>query len=234
MGQPQVNNETEKPKKMIRRDFFAWIVLLLAMLWSRLFIRFEVHGREHLDHDGAYVIAANHVSYFDGLWIMTAIGVRRILRFHAVAGSDLWTKYGRLGRLMMRVGAAIPLDREGSAVSGVLSAKRCLDDRQIILIHPEGTRSQDGKLSEIHGSAALLSRRAEVPLLPCYLDGAYEIFGRHRRKPSCFRSLFRRRRLVIRFAEPLDPAQYISSRQMTRDLSKVLLSMEASRLTTEN
>lgn len=223
--------EASKNFNYIKRGPFSWLLLLFAILVSRIFIKIKVQGKENIPNSGSFIIAANHLSYFDGLWIMSIFPLNKLKNFHAIAGSDLWTDYGLLGRLMMRVGSAIPLDRKGSPITGILSAKRALVNNNILLIHPEGTRSHNGYLSEIHGGAALLSRRAQVPLLPIYLDGAYEIFGRHHSYPSTFSKFFKRKELVIRIASLINPDDYKSSRDMTDVLKDKLTIFDNNRLT---
>ncbi len=226
------NNDKNSNSAIVKRGPISWLILLFAILISKIFIKFKVSGLDKLPNCGSYIIAANHLSYFDGLWIMASLPISKIKKFHAIAGSDLWTDYGILGRIMMRVGSAIPLDRKGSPISGILSAKRALISDNILLIHPEGTRSHDGYLARpIHGGAALLSRRAQVPLVPVYLDGAYEIFGRHQKFPKVFKSFFRRRELIIRIMDGLDPKDYHNSREMTEKLENELHKCDMNRIT---
>lgn len=221
-----IKKDKTVPKKPIKRDLFAWLVLFSGILWTRLFLRFRVEGLDELPEDEAFIIAANHLSYFDGLWIMAALPFRFLRRLHAIAGSDLWTDYGTLGRLMMRVGAALPLERKGSAISGILNAKRCLEQNSVLLIHPEGTRSHDGRLGTFHGGASLLSLRAQVPMIPTYIEGAYDIFSRYHKRPSCFRGFLKRRLLTIRFGKSISPEELRSSRALSTELESRLRAME--------
>ncbi len=218
-------------KSIFHRGLGTRLILSFGQFVSRLLIKIRFEGQENLPSTGAFILAPNHVSYFDAMWATLALPKTRRFDWHALAGADLWTNYGRLGRFLMRVGAAIPVDRSGRSISGILTAKRCLDEGHILLIHPEGTRSQDGYVAQLHGGSALLSRQAEVPIIPCYLDGAYEIFGRHQRLPKPWRSFFKRKELVIRYQSALKPENFRSSRQMTEVLFKSLQEMDLNRLT---
>ena len=54
--------------------------------------------------------------------------------------------------------------------------KEKLKDKWGVLIHPEGTRSKDGKLGKFKNGAALLSIETKTPIVPAYIKGGHEIY----------------------------------------------------------
>jgi 1-acyl-sn-glycerol-3-phosphate acyltransferase len=63
-------------------------------------------------------------------------------------------------------------------------------------VFPEGSRSPDGNLQVIAAGAALVVKRAKVPVVPVVIDGAYEVWPRHRKLP-------RRGSVRIKFGKPM-------------------------------
>ena len=62
---------------------------------------------------------------------------------------------------------AVPIDRFGNPIRGLIIAKRKVDEGNIMLVHPEGTRSMDGHLGEMKNGAAYIAIKSRVPILRC-------------------------------------------------------------------
>ena len=73
-----------------------------------------------------------------------------------------------------------------------------------MLIHPEGTRTLDGKIQNFKGGAAKLAIDANVPLIPVRIEGAWNIFPPHRKLPRIF-GLKGSYPLNISFGKPIEP-----------------------------
>ena len=182
----QLSNETmsdskDTPKQitMYERSWMGKAIYHLAMFLTRILVRLTYKGQENLPAEGNYIIAANHQSFFDGLWLMGGVPQEHFASFSCMAGSDLEDDYGLLGKLMLRVGRAILVDRNGNPIRGLIVAKKRLEAGDIVMIHPEGTRTHDGKIGEMMNGAAYLAQKTGVPIIPCYINGAYEIYSRY-------------------------------------------------------
>ena len=88
---------------------------------------------------------------------------------------DLETNHGSLGRLIMRVGRGIAVDRYGNPVRGLIKAKKEVEQGNICFVFPEGTRTHTGKLAEFKDGAAYLAIKAGVPLVPVYISGISDL-----------------------------------------------------------
>lgn len=204
----------EVPKRGIMGNLFFYLALFL----TKLLTRFRVKGQENLP-DIPYVLAANHVTLVDGMWICAGLPKAHQDVFTAIAGSDLKTDYGLFGHIMIRVGRAIPIDRFGNPVRGLIMAKKAVDEGYLLLIHPEGTRSCDGKLGELHNGSAYISQKTNRPLVPVYIHGGYKIFSRHMPVPYPIDGKrFVRKRLTIEYGKPLMPENYDNVDEMTEEL----------------
>jgi 1-acyl-sn-glycerol-3-phosphate acyltransferase len=86
-------------------------------------------------------------------------------------------RFGPFGWLIDLVDA-IPIDRDGMGLAGLKETLRRLKRGEMVLIFPEGTRSQDGEISPLLPGFVALARRSRAPLLPVGVDGAFEAWPR--------------------------------------------------------
>jgi len=187
---PKTENDIKKLKRFMRL--------------SRIFWRFNISGLEHIPTIGSYILCPNHQSHYDGLWVWTSIGDKHvdISRICCLAKQEhLDSKRSRSGLVML---GGIPVDRRGNTIPAMKRALECIQDGYTMLVHPEGTRTLDGKIHEFKGGAAKLAVDAGVPLIPVRIEGAWDIYPPHRKAP---RIISRRGRypLYISFGKPIVP-----------------------------
>jgi 1-acyl-sn-glycerol-3-phosphate acyltransferase len=126
----------------------------------------EVIGREHLPHDGPYIVTANHLSLIDPILVSIAVG--RLVRFLAL--DELFGRSRVLDASMLYFGA-IPLSRERPPLGALLEAQDVLQDGQILGIFPEGARAVSWGERPIKRGAAWLSLATGAPIVPCSVTG---------------------------------------------------------------
>lgn len=81
----------------------------------------------------------------------------------------------------------IPVDRGGNTVPAMKHAEEILgQENSYMIVHPEGTRSRSGKLSEFKQGAAQIAKETGVKIIPVCIDGAYEIYPPSVKLPRCF------------------------------------------------
>src|SRR3954452_5720241 len=112
----------------------------------RFFFRVHVEGMEHVPDEGAAILASNHVSFSDSIFLPLVL--RRRLTFVAKAEYFEDPKTAWFFRAM----GQIPIKRGGGPASqrALESAKEVLDAGGLFGIYPEGTRSPDGRLYKGH------------------------------------------------------------------------------------
>ena len=143
-----------------------------ARSWSRLILlvsgtRVEVRGA--LPAEGTYVFAANHQSIYDIPILFRAIP--RQLRIVAKA-SLRWVPF--LG-WHLRLAGHLLLDRENPG-AGILKRMRGLTAAHASLIlFPEGTRSQDGRVGRFKGGAFLMAIEHGLPIVPVSVRGSRDV-----------------------------------------------------------
>src|SRR4051794_2967428 len=110
----------------------------------------RVDGIDNVPARGPAILAPNHVSFLDSMFLMLVVP-RRITFVGKAEYMDDWkTKF-----LFPAMGM-IPIDRTGGSASqrALLAAQRVLERGELFGIFPEGTRSRDGKLHKGHTGAA--------------------------------------------------------------------------------
>lgn len=173
------------------------------MALSRFFWRFEVSGLENVPKDRNFILAPNHQSMLDALWIWAALGEEQIdlSKICCLAAEMFLNSKFHLAML-----GGIPVERSGNTVPALKRGLACVRKGYTMLVHPEGTRSRDGKLHEFKGGAAKLAIDAGVVVIPVRIDGAWDIFPPHRKFPRLlnWRKL-RRYPIHISFGEAVSP-----------------------------
>jgi 1-acyl-sn-glycerol-3-phosphate acyltransferase len=175
-----------------------WIVKALVTPFVRVFVRVRVEGREHIPRRGPVILASNHRSFLDSIFI--PLVVRRRVTFVAKAEyfDDPKTAW------FFRSCGQIPIRREGGSASerALSSATEVLRAGKVFGIYPEGTRTRDGLLHRGHTGVARLALRCNVPIVPIGLIGTDDVQPIDSKMPKLFRVV------RIRFGEPVDPARY--------------------------
>ena len=161
-------------------------------------VRIRTDGRDNVPRTGPVILAANHRSFLDSMFI--PLVVHRRVTFVAKAEyfdapSTAWFFRG-VGQIQIR--------REGgSASEGALAAATdVLRAGGVFGIYPEGTRTRDGKLHRGHTGLARLALRTGAPIVPIGLVGTDEVQPVDRKLPRVGRTV------RIRFGEPIDCTQY--------------------------
>ena len=146
----------------VLRPFARWL--------CRLLFKIEFKGTENIPLEGPCIIAPNHVTYADPIWI--SIPVLRPIRYMA------WDRMFRIPVLgfMMRVFGAFPVRLEGGDISAQREAMELLRQGEALVIFPEGGRSKTGGLMPFKLGAFRLALAHGVPILPVTIAGAYEVW----------------------------------------------------------
>ena len=180
-----------------------WLLKYLILgPWLKLIFRPRVEGRDHVPDSGPAIIASNHLSFSDSIFL--PLMVKRKVTF--VAKAEYFTGKGIKGWLtrMFFVGTGmIPLNRSGgrAAQAALDNQLRVLRGGNLAGIYPEGTRSPDGRLYRGKTGVARLALDSGAPVIPVVMLNADEIQPPGKLIP-------RIKRVKIRFGEPLDFSRY--------------------------
>ncbi len=161
-----------------------------TLLWD-----LRVEGAQHIPHEGPAIVVANHQSFLDP----PAHGIAlRDRPFRPLARASLFRT--RIGGAWLRSVGVIPLKDEGGDAAAMREALDALRLGRIVLIYPEGSRSEDGAMMPFEAGVSLIVRRAKVPVVPAAIEGAFDAFPRGRSIP-------RPGRLAVRFGPAISAAE---------------------------
>ena len=175
-----------------------WVLKLILTPILRFFWRVRVEGIENIPDEGPAILASNHVSFCDSIFLPLVL--RRRVTFVAKAEyfDDPKTAW------FFRAVGQIPIRRSGgsAAMAALDSAAEVLEGGHLFGIYPEGTRSPDGRLYKGKTGVARLALRCNVPVLACAMVGTKEIQPIGQVRPNIFRPI------TIRISKPMDFSRY--------------------------
>jgi len=169
-----------------------WVMWLAARIWFRP----VVTGADRVPSKGAVILAINHLAVIDSF--VVALMVPRKVAFLAKAEYFEGSR-----KVLFRALGAVPVNRQHSraALASLDTAGEILNRCEAFAIHPEGTRSLDGRLHRGRTGVAQLALSSGAPVVPV------AVIGTDRAQPPGIR-IPRPRRITIRFGEPLDFQRY--------------------------
>jgi 1-acyl-sn-glycerol-3-phosphate acyltransferase len=183
----------------------AWLVTwsIRLVLWTLGFtriIRTTIVNADVVPSKGAVILAANHTSMIDVLFILAALRREAI----AMAMAELWKS--PLTRWLVEVLGQIPVVR-GDPESGrqaMESAAQALSEGALVGIFPEQKCVLPGETAPYRPGVAVLSKRTNVPIIPVRLVNANEVLPVDEKFPSFGHTVY------VIFGEPIDPAEFES------------------------
>ncbi|MGO4534069.1 lysophospholipid acyltransferase family protein [Leifsonia sp. 2MCAF36] len=182
---------------------FYWLMkyVVVGPLLRGIF-RPWVVGLENIPGDGPVILASNHLSFIDSVFL--PLEVERRVSF--LAKSDYFTRRGLRGwatKAFMNATGQLPIDRSGGKASeaSLNTGLRVLARGKVLGIYPEGTRSPDGKLYRGRTGVARMILEAGVPVVPVAMVDTAKIMPIGRRLPKIGR-------IGIIIGEPLDFSRF--------------------------
>ena len=163
------DNPGQKKTRRVEYNHADWenkrrfLRFLLKTLAFTLLVRLErVEGLENIPKSGPGILLMNHIGWVDPI-VLVHITPRYIVPLAKVEVYD----YPVIG-IFPRLWGVIPVQREGVDRQAVQGALNVLNQQEIILVAPEGTRNptlQQGK-----GGFAYLASRSGAPIIPVTIE----------------------------------------------------------------
>jgi 1-acyl-sn-glycerol-3-phosphate acyltransferase len=168
----------------------------------RFIFRPWVRGVENVPSSGAAILASNHLSFSDSIFM--PLQCPRPVVF--LAKSEYFTGRGLKGWLVktfFKATGQLPIDRSGGKASeaALNTGLGVLEQGQLLGIYPEGTRSPDGRLYRGRTGIARMVLEAKVPVIPVAMIDTEKVQPIGKRLP-------RVRRVGIVFGKPLDFSRF--------------------------
>lgn len=182
--------------------FYWFMKNLIAGPILRTAFRPWVTGEENIPRSGGVILASNHLSFIDSVFLPLVI--ERRLTF--LAKSDYYTARGIKGwaiKNFLKAAGMLPIDRSGGKASeaSLRTGLGVLAQGEVLGIYPEGTRSPDGKLYRGRTGVARMVLEGGVPVIPVAMIDTEKVMPIGRRIPKV-------RRIGIVIGEPLDFSRF--------------------------
>ncbi len=139
---------------------FYKIGKVVCNIFCALSFKIEVSGTENLPIENGFILASNHLTELDPLFI--AIRIKRQLNFMAKA--ELFKN--KIGGAIIKGLGAFPVERGTGDTSAIDKAIDTVKSGNVLAIFPEGTRSKDGELKRFKSGAIVVASQTGADIIP--------------------------------------------------------------------
>lgn len=207
-----------------RKKDFHYRVFRFHCVLAHFLYRIKVKNHHNIPSDSGYIICSNHVSNIDYLWLAIKFKREQFLKFSCMAKKELFNNTF-LSKLLIDTCGMVPVERGGINSEVIKCCKKQLNNKWGLLIHPEGTRSSNGKLGQFKKGAATIAKEANVPIIPAYIKGAYEVYPRGNKIPKLFNwKKLKRYNIEVVYGEPIYPNN-LSAEEITKLVESSILKL---------
>ncbi len=164
----------------------SMMIWYLVGLYMKIWHRLEIEGRENLPADGPFVLVSNHSSHLDTPALGLALPLRLRHFFTLAAEDHFFRKIGSSFFVVLTVNA-LPMPRDGKGKGRETIAflrGRILADQIGLILYPEGTRTRTGDMARFRCGIGALVAGTQVPVVPCYIDGAFKALSASSKVPK--------------------------------------------------
>ncbi|OHB55940.1 MAG: hypothetical protein A2Y12_15245 [Planctomycetes bacterium GWF2_42_9] len=213
----QENQKVPMIKMMKRKINFYWYFLWrqFCRIFCRLYFNPTAFNTHYVPDEGAFLLLSNHQSFLDPM--INADPLKRQCCFAARDSLFTIPVFGP----MVHSFNAIPIKRGQADLTAMKLFLEKLRDGYGLVLYPEGTRTENGKIAEMKAGFGLLARKANVPIIPSVIDGAFECWPRQQK-------LFSRGKIYVTYGEPI-PASKVAEmgdREFAHYLTQILREMQ--------
>ncbi len=182
----------------------AWFTQILIKQASRIFLstyfRMKAKGMENLPKQGPFIIAPNHQSFLDGLFVTS------FMKSSTLKKTYFYAKQKHVKNFFMKFLAntnnVIVMDLNKDLKTSLQKMAAVLEKGKNLIIFPEGTRSSTGKLGDFKKTFAILARELNVPIVPVAIDGAFKALPSGSIIPKPFK------KISIEYLSPVYPGSH--------------------------
>lgn len=168
---------------------------IIARPFLKSLFKFQVLGVENVPTTGGVLLMSNHASYVDPVFL----GAAADRNLYYMARSTLF-KPGLIEWLLSNMNA-FPVHLGVPDRRAIRRALRLLEDRKLLLIFPEGTRTVDGTLGKAQAGVGLIAYRTTASIVPVFLGGTHKALPRGAK-------MLKLARIMVSFGKPLDMEYY--------------------------
>lgn len=179
---------------------FYDFALSVLRLFCKVFFKYEVIGIENVPLEGNVIIAANHKSNLDPIFVASSMTTREVA---AIAKKELFD-HKVLGFILKKLNT-IPIDRENTGIATVKQILRAIKDGYVLGLFPEGTRVKGKEFGQAKAGLSLFASKGKANVVPISVISSYKLFSR----------------VKIYIGEPIDMSQYFKAKLTNEDHERI-------------
>ena len=180
--------------------FYNFMLKFFGM-FTKTFFKFEVIGIDNIPKERNLIIAANHKSNLDPIFIASAVNKRR--KMTAVAKEELF-KNKILASILNKV-EIIPINRQNPGLGTIKRILKYIKNDYALVMFPEGTRSKTDDFNNAKAGLSLFATKAKAEIVPCTIYSSYKLF-----KPA-----------KIYFGKPISLEEYYKQKLTSEDHERI-------------
>ncbi len=181
---------------------FAFVMLKIAYLVFKVFLRLEVKGIENLTkQEKPFLVCPNHQSFLDAFVVCSTYPYSILRDIFHVGASEYFQSF--ITRGLGKALNIVPIDPDSQLLKAMKAGAAGLKNGKILNIYPEGERAFDGKLHPFKKGAAILASELDLPIVPVALDGLHKVWARKSNR-------IRLAKISIEFGEQIDAHKIVA------------------------
>ncbi len=139
--------------------FYKFCKCIVLPIFKVLF-RYKVVRECELPKEGSYIIASNHLSYTDPVFV----GLTHKRRVYFMAKTELFRNkfFGGLIKIL----GAFPVTRGANDGKAIATGEDLINDGKVMTIFIEGGRTKTGELMRPRSGCAVIARQTKAPVVP--------------------------------------------------------------------
>lgn len=145
-------------------------------IYCAIVYRIKVEGMENLPKEGKTIICSNHVHLLDSVSLVIKFKTKRMIRI--MAKEELFNT--KLKAMIFYEAGAFPVKRGKGDTEAMELAKKYINEGEMLMIFPEGTRNGFDKGVKIKKGAAVLALSTNSVIVPVGIKGNYKPFTKIR------------------------------------------------------
>ncbi|GAB4222767.1 MAG: AMP-binding protein [Gammaproteobacteria bacterium] len=170
------------------------IISSSVKLFFKIFYRVKVFNIDHLPLNQPFIICANHTSHLDNI-LLASLDIFSSQKIVFTGAKDYFFKNTFKRNLVSSITPVIPFERDNNPLNlarNMEFIRLAQQDKYIIVVYPEGTRSIHGKLGNFKPGAALFAAHYQLPVVPAYIEGTFQALpkGKYLPKPGTLSVIF--------------------------------------------
>lgn len=171
---------------------FYYTVKVIMFAYMHILYKLDVHDAHLVPQKGGILLVGNHSSWIDIPIVVN--GMKR--RFWFVSGDFIMKN--PIMKFLLKHLCVIHLSKSNSK-QGLNETIEKLKAGEAVCIFPEGELTKTGEMQRFRNGVAKIQKEANVPVIPFYIEGAFNIWSKKQTKQKFFK------KIKITFGKPFLP-----------------------------